>query len=94
MAKKIEAIAEAEGLSCIVGTELEPGFSHAAKLHLAASIRNLDYACDFSEIAMLTKRMIGPDFMLREGCLPVPSEAGLGVHLDEAAFREMIVVFS
>ncbi len=39
LAKKIETVAESLGLPCIAGTEIEPGFSSVAKLHLAASMK-------------------------------------------------------
>ena len=52
LGKKIEAVAESLGLPCIVGTEIEPGFSMIAKLHLAASMRVHPLASEFTALAI------------------------------------------
>jgi L-alanine-DL-glutamate epimerase-like enolase superfamily enzyme len=91
LAKKIEAVAEAEGLICMVGTEIEPGFSLAAKLHLAASIKNLPLACEFTEISLLERSILKPQIMLEDGYIRVPGSAGLGFNLDDHTLEECIV---
>jgi L-alanine-DL-glutamate epimerase-like enolase superfamily enzyme len=88
MAKKVEAVADALGLQCVVGTEIEPGFSLAAKLHLAASLRKLTVACEFTEMSLLTDGILRPKVQLEDGCLRVPQGAGLGFALDEGALEK------
>jgi L-alanine-DL-glutamate epimerase-like enolase superfamily enzyme len=93
MAKKIETVAEAEGLVCVVGTEIEPGFSLAAKLHLASSMKTLPYACEFTEISLLKHSMLKPAIEMKDGYICVPEGAGLGFDLDEQTFAGFIVDF-
>ena len=86
MARKIAAVAEAAGLSCTVGSNLEMGVASAAMIHLAMStpaIAAEEFPCD----------ILGP-FFYEDDILaePLPIEAGkaspferpgLGVELDE-----------
>jgi muconate cycloisomerase len=89
---KIYNTAEAVGIPCIVGTELESCVAIAAKLQLAASFENLPYACEFTELAFqnITIKELP---RLEDGCLEVPKAYGLGVSPDKllmekfAAFR-------
>lgn len=86
MARKIASVAEAAGLACTVGSNLEMGVASAAMIHLAMStpaIAAEEFPCD----------ILGPFFY--EGDVlaePLPIEAGraapferpgLGVELDE-----------
>ena len=85
-ARKIAAVAEAAGLACTVGSNLEMGVASAAMIHLAMAtpaVNAEEFPCD----------ILGPFFY--EGDLlaePLPIEAGkaspferpgLGVELDE-----------
>jgi len=88
IAKRVEAVADAVGMQCVVGTEIEPGFSLAAKLHLAASLRNLTLACEFTEISLLTDSILRPKLQLQNGCLRVPQGPGLGFGLDESTLEK------
>jgi len=94
VAKKIEAVAESAGLSCIVGTELEPGFSSVAKIHLAASMRNLPLACEFTELpqVFVNGSILKQEIKIENGCLKVPQEPGLGFDLNEETLKEFTVV--
>jgi len=83
LAKKIEAVAEAVGLPCLVGTEIEPGFSLAAKLHLAASMKNLPFACEFTELSLLQESILKPKIEIEDGYIKVPKGVGLGFEVDE-----------
>lgn len=85
MAKKIEAVAETVGLSCVVGTEIEPGFSLAAKLHLAASLKHLPFACEFTELSLLQANILKQQIEIKDGFVRVPQSPGFGVELDEEA---------
>lgn len=88
LAKKVEAVADAVGLQCVVGTEIEPGFSLAAKLHLASSLKNLTLVCEFTEMTLLTDSILFPRVLLEDGCIRVPEGPGLGFTLDEAALEK------
>jgi muconate cycloisomerase len=89
VAKRIEAVAEATGLVCIVGTEIEPGFSIAAKLHLAASMKNHPLASEFTELSLLQENILRHRFEVVEGYVAVPEGPGLGVALDGKAFESV-----
>lgn len=92
-AKKIAAVAEAAGLKCVLGTAFGLGVEMAAKLHLAASTLAVVDAVEFTEIGLHSNLLAAPydsafALPLVDGCLPVPSEPGLGVTLDAEAVRE------
>jgi L-alanine-DL-glutamate epimerase-like enolase superfamily enzyme len=87
-AKKIEATAEALGMPCIVGTEIEPGLSWIAKLHLASSMRNHPLASEFTELTLLKDNILDFEIRIVDGCVEVPSGPGLGVGLREDVFQK------
>ncbi len=86
---KIAAIAEEAGLQCVLGTAFGTGVKIAAKLHLAAAIRDFTGAVEFTELGLhgpLLKGEANQALSLPldpDGCLPVPRGRGLGVELDE-----------
>jgi len=81
--KKIEATAEALGLPCIVGTEIEPGLSMIAKLHLAASMRIHPIASEFTELTLLKDNVLAGDIEIENGYVRVPDGPGLGMDINE-----------
>jgi L-alanine-DL-glutamate epimerase-like enolase superfamily enzyme len=81
--KKVETVADALGMPCVVGTEIEPGYSLMAKIHFAASMKNLPFACEFTELSLLEESILKPRVELREGCVNVPDGPGFGCELDE-----------
>ena len=83
----IYTTAEALGIPCIVGTELEACVGVAAKLHLAASLENLPFACEFTELAF-HKMAIREPLRLEDGHLMVPTGPGLGVSPDKDLIEE------
>jgi L-alanine-DL-glutamate epimerase-like enolase superfamily enzyme len=95
-AKKIAALAEAAGLGCVLGTAFGLGPKVAAKLHLAASTRNIMDAVEFTEI-ILHDNLAKPPFdqvlmpPLEDGYLRVPTGPGLGVQLDETKVERYII---
>lgn len=91
LAKKVEAVAESLGLSCIVGTEIEPGFSMIAKLHMAASMSNHPLASEFTELTLLKDNILKQKIVLEDGYVKVPQGPGLGVELDEQTFAKYII---
>jgi L-alanine-DL-glutamate epimerase-like enolase superfamily enzyme len=85
-ARKVAAVAEAAGLTCTVGSNLELGVASAAMIHLAMATPGIgaeEFPCD------ILSRFFYEDDLLAE---PLPIEAGsarpferpgLGVELDE-----------
>jgi len=88
-AKKIAAVAESAGLVTVVGTALGLGPERAAKLHLAASTPTMLPHVEFSELTLHGALLIDEQERIYsapiddDGCLPVPTEPGLGITLDE-----------
>jgi o-succinylbenzoate synthase len=77
----IYTTAEAVGIPCVIGTELESCVAVAAKLQLAASLEKLPFACEFTELAFQKMALIEP-LKLEDGSLKVPSGPGLGMAPD------------
>jgi muconate cycloisomerase len=86
-AKKVAAIVEAADLQAIVGTEWGLGTKIAAKLHLAASTRNIKDPLVFSEIVMHDTLLATP-LEMENGYLNVPQKPGFGVELDKEKIRK------
>lgn len=82
-AKKIEYTSESTGLVCLIGTEIEPGMSLAAKIHLAASIKNLHYACEFTELSLIEESILIPEIKIEKGYVKVPDGNGFGFEINE-----------
>ena len=91
LAKKIEAVSESLGLPCIVGTEIEPGFSLIAKLHLAASMKIHPLASEFTELSLLKKNILKQEITIKNGCVKVPGGPGFGVELDQSVFETVMI---
>lgn len=88
LGKKIEYVAESLGLPCIVGTEIEPGFSLIAKLHFAASMKIHPLASEFTELPLLKKNILKHNIEIIDGCIKVPDKPGFGVELNEDILNE------
>jgi len=88
LGKKIENVAESIGLPCIAGTEIEPGFSMIAKLHLAASMKIHPIASEFTELSLLKKNILSHDIEIINGSVKVPNKPGFGVELNEDVLNE------
>jgi L-alanine-DL-glutamate epimerase-like enolase superfamily enzyme len=84
---EIYATAQALGIPCVIGTELEGCVGVAAKLHLAASLENLPFACEFTELAF-QKMAVKEPLRLEDGYLRVPKGTGLGVSPDKDLIEE------
>ena len=80
--------AEALGLPCIAGTELEPGVAAVAKIHIAASMRVHPIASEFTELTQVDGSILKEPLEVVDGGLAVPEGPGLGVEIDEDALRE------
>ncbi|WP_027078834.1 mandelate racemase/muconate lactonizing enzyme family protein [Maribacter antarcticus] len=88
LGKKVEAVAEALGLPCIAGTELEPGISAVAKIHLAASMKIHPIASEFTELTQVDGSILKQPLKVVDGCLEVPEGPGFGVEIDEDALEK------
>jgi L-alanine-DL-glutamate epimerase-like enolase superfamily enzyme len=92
-ARKIAAVAEAAGLTCTVGSNLELGVASAAMAHLAAATTGIsaeEFPCDILGPLAYEHDLLAEPIKFRDGAVRVPSGPGLGVVLDEemlARFR-------
>jgi muconate/chloromuconate cycloisomerase len=87
-ARKVAAIAEASGITCMVGSEGELDIAQAAKLHMASSTNCIKHASEFTEINLLADTLAKTP--LKRGnndYLEAPNGPGLGVELDESKMR-------
>lgn len=77
-ALKVYNTAEAFGIPCVIGTELESCTALGAKLQIASAMENLPYACEYTELAFQHIALDG-QIKLDRGYLEVPKGDGLGV---------------
>src|SRR3569833_2301388 len=70
---------EVAGYSCWRGSSLELGIGQAAGLHAAAAARGCVMPSDFQSGVIREHTLITWDWPYRNGLLPLPSGAGLGV---------------
>jgi L-alanine-DL-glutamate epimerase-like enolase superfamily enzyme len=87
-AKKIASIIEAANASCLIGWGTT-GITVASALHLGATIRNLDYACEFNVgMLLIEDDIIQRKFVIEDGAISVPQGVGLGVEIDEEKLKK------
>ena len=90
-ARKLLAFAEAAGLSCMVGGELESGVGTAIGLHLMASSPLFTIAADLIGPVHYSDDILVNNFVIQNGTLRLPTGPGLGVELDEEKMRRYTV---
>ncbi len=86
-ARKMAAVAEAAGLTCTVGSNLELGIACAAMTHLATASIGIgaeEFPCDILGTLAYEHDLLAETLEFRDGAVRVPSGPGLGVALDEA----------
>jgi muconate cycloisomerase len=86
-ARKMAAVAEAAGLTCTVGSNLELGVACAAMTHLATASIGIgaeEFPCDILGTLAYEHDLLAETIEFRDGAVRVPSGPGLGVELDEA----------
>ena len=88
----IYTTAEAAGIPCIVGTELEACVAAPAKLQLAASIERLPFAAEFTELAY-QNMVLQKSLKIEKGCLRLPEGSGTGVDPDMRLIEQHKVAF-
>jgi len=77
----IYTTAQASGIPCIVGTELEACVAAPAKLQLASSFEDLPFAVEFTELAYQNMLLDKP-LKIENGCLHLPGGPGSGLEPD------------
>ena len=85
-ARKVAAVAEAAGLVCTVGSNLELGIGNAAMIHLAMSTSAIDaenFPCDILSPFFYETDLLQEPLPIRAGEAHPPTGPGLGVELDE-----------
>jgi muconate cycloisomerase len=93
-ARKIMAIAEANGIGCLIGSTLELGIATASLLHLGVSSPVLDgrrFPSDIIGPLYHATDIIDETFDIQHGEIAPPEGPGLGVTLSRSAldmFRE------
>jgi L-alanine-DL-glutamate epimerase-like enolase superfamily enzyme len=88
--RKISAIAEAAGLACTIGSNLEMGVGSAAMIHLAMATPALgtaEYPCDIIGPMFYTDELLKEALPIRGGEARALDGPGLGVELDEEQVR-------
>ena len=83
--RKIANIAEAAGIPCLVGSNLEMGVGITAGAHFAAATQNITYESDLVSPVMylLADDVLNESYRLSGHFFEVPKGFGLGVEVDE-----------
>jgi L-alanine-DL-glutamate epimerase-like enolase superfamily enzyme len=90
--KKMAAVADAFGMTCMAGAEGEIAQGLAAKAHLAASTRNAVHASDFTELSKMEAWLLNETIeMGKDGCIKIPEKPGLGVTINEDALHKYTI---
>jgi len=77
--KKIASVAEAAGVPCMVGCMGESEIGIAAGAHLAAGVRNIQYADLDSDILLKDKLVKSGGAKVKDSMRTFPKECGLGI---------------
>ena len=89
-ARKMAAVAEAAGLTCTVGSNLELGIASAAMAHLATATTGIgaeEFPCDILGPLGYEHDLLEQSLDFREGSMKAPDAPGLGVALDEKVLQ-------
>lgn len=87
-ARKMAAVAEAAGLTCTIGSNLELGIASAAMAHVAASSPGVgaeEFPCDILGPIAYEHDLLAEPIEFSDGAVKAPDRPGLGVSLDEDA---------
>jgi muconate cycloisomerase len=85
-ARKVAAVAEAAGLTCTIGSNLELGVASAAMAHVAAACPGIgaeEFPCDILGPIGYVHDLLAEPFDFLNGSVKAPDGPGLGVALDE-----------
>jgi L-alanine-DL-glutamate epimerase-like enolase superfamily enzyme len=86
-ARRIAAIAEAAGIPCTIGSNLELGVGSAAMLHVAVSTPAVTWPCDILTPFFYEDDVLQEQLIIRAGIAFAPDKPGLGVELDEEKLK-------
>jgi L-alanine-DL-glutamate epimerase-like enolase superfamily enzyme len=93
-ARRIAVVAEAGGIACTVGSNLEMGIASAAMIHLAMSSPGIDpdaVPCDILSPFYYQGDLLAEPLDIRAGEARPPRAPGLGVELDDASVERFRV---
>ena len=85
-ARKMAAVAEAAGLTCTVGSNLELGVASVAMAHLATATTGVgaeEFPCDILGPLAYEHDLLAEPMLFQDGAMRAPSGPGLGIALDE-----------
>ncbi|MFN7996664.1 MAG: mandelate racemase/muconate lactonizing enzyme family protein [Bryobacteraceae bacterium] len=85
MARRVAAVAEAAGLVCTVGSNLEMGVASAAMIHLAMAtpaIHSEEFPCDILSPFFYEDDILAEPLPIKAGSAAPSDRPGLGVTLD------------
>ncbi|MEO7649108.1 MAG: enolase C-terminal domain-like protein, partial [Bryobacteraceae bacterium] len=83
-ARKMAAVAEAAGLTCTVGSNLELGIASAAMAHLATACPGIgaeEFPCDILGPLAYEHDLLAEPLDVRNGSVKAPDGPGLGISL-------------
>jgi len=86
---KINAIAEASDIPCLVGSMLEGSIGTAASAHFAISAPNLKFAHDLIGPLFRADDVVEEPLRVKDGYVEVPEKTGIGMELDEAKLETL-----
>jgi muconate cycloisomerase len=93
-ARKIAAVAEAAGLTCTVGSNLELGIASAAMTHLAAATPGIgaeEFPCDILGPLAYEHDLLAEPLNVAAGTIAPPEAPGLGIEIDQAQLTRYTV---
>lgn len=85
-ARKVAAVAEAAGLTCTVGSNLELGVASAAMIHVAMATPGIgaeEFPCDILGPFFYESDVLAEPLPITAGQAKPPERPGLGVELDD-----------
>lgn len=85
------SVCRANGLNVYFHCFFDLGITTAAMLHLAACTPELPNGMDTCLYLQGTDIIQGGEFKVRNGCLDVPTAPGLGIAVDEAAVKRLMI---
>jgi galactarate dehydratase (D-threo-forming) len=88
-ARKIAAVAEAAGISCVLGAAHEMSLGTSAQAHLGSTLTNLNYRSDAIGPVIYDRDVASPPLEYSDGNLIVPSGPGTGLEIDKGALEVM-----
>jgi muconate cycloisomerase len=85
-ARKVAAVAEAAGLTCTIGSNLEMGVASSAMIHLAMATPGIgaeEFPCDILSTFFYDADLLAEPLPITAGTARPHEKPGLGVELDE-----------